>query len=1338
MERSEFKERLKQYKEAKGFDPQLKYWEWKQKYDSAPQPDNMPSQPQPDQPTVVSQPLDDRAHRWGNEHYVDPVNTVFDADRHRSWKEPAQKTFGNRVKFTYRDFMKPADVKYMKFLQSIGRLGNTLKGASIFGEVVQNLFPSEEAELVEEMRAKMDKQNKWLTGQEDIPKYDEGTNNVTPNDDVRTIGDVKLNLFSGIFSPLNQYVDEYATKKAKEIFGDLSISEIRKRMYNNMRPYGYNKPIRRLTTAVKNNEKENIQAGQDNERDDIFAEYLQIPHNERHESHGFAKVVDSQYQPTIGSTNMKYKTLSSFLSPHSEDVEQLITRAHYNRDGHMEFEYLPFGVNKTTTALRKYFGEHTIGRQVDPNRGEYISVYDLWDIAPIFDGQDQTQGIGKPVPFYDRIYLDDYYDVNSAPNKGDYYGGYLPEFKVKPKKYAEGTHRVTAGESLSSIAKKYKLNLQDLIDYNPQIKNPNIIGIGQEINIRDKSLQPTTEWVDYRELRQKERDIADSTTTVNYSVKSGDSLSKIAKDNGLTLKQLLMQNPQITDPNKISIGQNLSITTTKDGNIAAIQSVSHRGNYVVIDKVNKKLTVYNKDNKPIYVTDNIATGASGDDYNTITYVDANGVIRNMQGNNSTPAGITEITGKGVYHGAKSFTRGRYNRQTGNFDDDIASSFHTGRIDIGSNGCVRLPKKELDDLNNLIRRGTKVYTLPEQEGSRFVKKDNKLSFVADNPYGENTGKTKYWDDYNTYVDTTYNPLAITYAGDYDGLSDEYINNSTAFANALSSNKQALQKELGLDSATYNDLAELALGIAQQESNFGTSVRKKIKDAIPDEILDSVKKITRGKSSARSVGMTQIKMSADNDWMQQFYKKHNITPDNIQDSAELSAIATIGRLAHMYNNEVRGRTFIGENGINIDPIDAVLYKYMGKNKELTGKTATPEKNIYIQNVKKYANDWDLLSQTESFAEGGEVTGPPTYDDWYMNMTTPKLNAFDDAYLHVNINDAAADLHNIAMTLPGYANKWNEYQRSRPKEDPSIDAFVNDLWANENPNNVGYRNGKYYPHKSPEGGKMTIGPGFKLGSGQHKITEKQAKRGITKSRLNQEARRVAKGYFRDVDAAINSGQTTNPADTISPQIKAGLADILHQTGSLKKWPKLINAIREGDLEKIQNEAIVTWRDNNGVLHEDKRRNELRNKKNWHYAEGGEVNNPYSAGRLVDELYKGAIKEEFKGAPWHKYDFTISNEEADKLGYFPDARGHRDDRVKKKAHPSHPSRGNWKSFYQYDLTDFGMNNPNHTLFGLVDGGQDPQAVLTYKGGIVLPELTVTPKKKYVHNTYDNIHLIY
>ena len=236
-------------------------------------------------------------------------------------------------------------------------------------------------------------------------------------------------------------------------------------------------------------------------------------------------------------------------------------------------------------------------------------------------------------------------------------------------------------------------------------------------------------------------------------------------------------------------------------------------------------------------------------------------------------------------------------------------------------------------------------------------------------------------------------------------------------------------------------------------------------------------------------------------------------------------------------------------------------------------------------------------KSYAEGGEVTGPPTEEQWYADINKYNPTILDNASLEWSMNALKKELHSQAMGLPGYAPMWNEYMQSLPKAAPDVDEFVDDVWANENPNNVGYKKGKYYPHKSPEGGKMTIGPGLKLGSGSHRISEREAKRGVTKPRLNQEMRRVAKGYFKDVDAAINNGQTTNPADTVSPQIKAGLADILHQTGSLKKWPKLINSVREGDLEKIKEESIVTWRDNNGVLHEDTRRNNLRNKKYWHY---------------------------------------------------------------------------------------------------------------------------------------------
>jgi LysM repeat protein len=42
-------------------------------------------------------------------------------------------------------------------------------------------------------------------------------------------------------------------------------------------------------------------------------------------------------------------------------------------------------------------------------------------------------------------------------------------------------------------------------------------------------------------------------------IKSGDTLSQIAKDNGMTLKALLGANPQIKNANQIRVGQTITI-----------------------------------------------------------------------------------------------------------------------------------------------------------------------------------------------------------------------------------------------------------------------------------------------------------------------------------------------------------------------------------------------------------------------------------------------------------------------------------------------------------------------------------------------------------------------------------------------------------------------------------------------------------------------------------------------------------------------------------------------------------------------------------------------------------
>lgn len=46
---------------------------------------------------------------------------------------------------------------------------------------------------------------------------------------------------------------------------------------------------------------------------------------------------------------------------------------------------------------------------------------------------------------------------------------------------------------------------------------------------------------------------------MTYTVKAGDTLSKIAARNGLTLAQLLQANPQISDPNRINVGDTLNL-----------------------------------------------------------------------------------------------------------------------------------------------------------------------------------------------------------------------------------------------------------------------------------------------------------------------------------------------------------------------------------------------------------------------------------------------------------------------------------------------------------------------------------------------------------------------------------------------------------------------------------------------------------------------------------------------------------------------------------------------------------------------------------------------------------
>jgi LysM repeat protein len=101
-----------------------------------------------------------------------------------------------------------------------------------------------------------------------------------------------------------------------------------------------------------------------------------------------------------------------------------------------------------------------------------------------------------------------------------------------------GTYVVQAGDTLSEIAQRYNTSIAAIVALNPQISDPDLIYVGQVIALPEDGGIPVTG---------------------SYVVRTGDTLSAIARAFGTTVSAILAANPWIANPDLIYPGWVLAI-----------------------------------------------------------------------------------------------------------------------------------------------------------------------------------------------------------------------------------------------------------------------------------------------------------------------------------------------------------------------------------------------------------------------------------------------------------------------------------------------------------------------------------------------------------------------------------------------------------------------------------------------------------------------------------------------------------------------------------------------------------------------------------------------------------
>lgn len=214
------------------------------------------------------------------------------------------------------------------------------------------------------------------------------------------------------------------------------------------------------------------------------------------------------------------------------------------------------------------------------------------------------------------------------------------------------------------------------------------------------------------------------------------------------------------------------------------------------------------------------------------------------------------------------------------------------------------------------------------------------------------------------------------------------------------------------------------------------------------------------------------------------------------------------------------------------------------------------------------------------------------------TPQLNWENDSSSWVDFGDWPAPLHFGLIELIKHAG--GKIQKVidllKKKKDNMLEAmdippqpatpivksahvfssrFIDYIKAVENSNKTGFKDNKWYPHHSPEGGLPTIAFG-------HKVDKNELKgfsNGITNSEavrlLSNDLALAKKKVYSDIKSMFG---VQIPLEDYQEEM---LTDYAFNLGTLKKFPKFVRAVLNKDWNTAKKEYIRTYKDEHGKTH-------------------------------------------------------------------------------------------------------------------------------------------------------------